>query len=130
MRCSLVLSAIAASVTWVGAIAAEAHSGTEVLVRRCVQCHGPTQQMGDLALSSRGAALAGGTRGPAIVLGEVLEDPVMCEATEALKVGAGETGDVDDIVEANRESLTLHELMAHRLFQLLVGQHRGRVFGG
>ena len=70
MRCSLVLSAIAASVIWVGAIAAEVHSGTEVLVRRCVQCHGPTQQMGDLALSSRGAALAGGTRGPAIVPGD------------------------------------------------------------
>ena len=64
------------------------------------------------------------------IAGEVMEDPVMREATEALKAGGGATGGVDDVVEANRELLTLHELMAHRLFQLLVGQHRGRVFGG
>ena len=52
----------------------------------------------------------------------------MREATEALKAGGGGAGSVDDIVAANKELLTLHELMAHRLFQLLVGQHRGRVF--
>ena len=62
------------------------------------------------------------------IAGEVLEDGVMQEATEALQAGGGGSDDVDDIVAANRELLTLHELMAHRLFQLLVGQHRGRVF--
>ena len=122
MRCSLVLSAIATSVIWVGAIAAEVYSGTEALVRRCVQCHGPTLQMGNLALSSRGAVLAGDTRGPAIVPGEVLKDPVVCEATEALKPAPSATGDGHDVVEANRELLTLHELMLHRQLQLLVGQ--------
>ena len=64
------------------------------------------------------------------IAGEVLEDPVMQEATAALRAGSGASGSLGAIVEGNRELLTLHELMAHRLFQLLVGQHRGRVFGG
>ncbi len=63
------------------------------------------------------------------IAGEVLEDPVMQEATAALRAGGGASDSLGDIVEGNRELLTLHELMAHRLFQLLVGQHRGRVFG-
>ncbi len=62
------------------------------------------------------------------IAGEVIEDPVMKEATAALRSGGGGSDALGDIVEANRELLTLHELMAHRLFQLLVGQHRGRVF--
>ena len=62
------------------------------------------------------------------IAGEVMEDPVMQEATAALAAGGGASGSVNDIVRANRELLTLHELVAHRLFQLLVGQHRGRVF--
>ena len=65
------------------------------------------------------------------IAGEVLEDPVMKEATGALKQGGGgNPEDLDDVVAANRELLTLHELIAHRLFQLLVGQHRGRVYSG
>jgi xylose isomerase len=32
------------------------------------------------------------------------------------------------ITEANRELLTLHEVIAHRLVQILIGQHRGRTF--
>ena len=64
------------------------------------------------------------------IAGEVLEDSVMQEATAALRAGGGSSGSLDEIVEGNRELLTLHELIAHRLFQLLVGQHRGRVFGG
>ncbi len=40
--------------------------GSEVLQRRCLQCHGATQQMGGLDLSSKHSALAGGTRGPAL----------------------------------------------------------------
>lgn len=63
--------------------------------------------------------------------GEVLEDGVIKEATEALKKGGGRPAnaqDVEAIVTSNRELLTLHELIAHRLFQILIGQHRGRVF--
>ena len=36
--------------------------------------------------------------------------------------------DANAIFEANKELLTLHELIAHRLFQLLIGQHRGRTY--
>lgn len=60
--------------------------------------------------------------------GEALADPVITEATEALKAGGGGSGPVGNIVAANRELLTLHELIAHRLFQILVGQHRGRTY--
>lgn len=63
--------------------------------------------------------------------GEVMEDSVLREATEALKKGAGPVADpldADAIAAANAELLTLHELIAHRLFQLLVGQHKGRVY--
>ena len=65
--------------------------------------------------------------------GEVISDPIIHEATEALKTGGGvpfssekDTRDVEAIVRANRELLTLHELIAHRLFQILIGQHKGR----
>ena len=58
------------SAIWVGGSAADVPSGTEVLARRCMQCHGPTQQMGDLDLSSRESALAGGMRGPALTPGD------------------------------------------------------------
>jgi xylose isomerase len=64
------------------------------------------------------------------IAGEVLSDQVIKEATDALKAGGGGSGDVEDIVKANRELLTLHELISHRLFQILIGQHRGRVFLG
>jgi xylose isomerase len=63
--------------------------------------------------------------------GEVQSDPVIHEATEALKAGgkpAGGRHDVEAIVAANKELLSLHELVAHRLFQILIGQHRGRHF--
>jgi len=60
--------------------------------------------------------------------GEAISDPVIQEATDALKQGGGGSEDVNDIVAANRELLTLHELIAHRLFQILVGVHRGRTF--
>ena len=32
------------------------------------------------------------------------------------------------IAESNKELLTLHELIAHRLVQILLGLHRGRTF--
>ena len=62
--------------------------------------------------------------------GEVIEDSIMKEALAALKAGGPPVNnrDAEAITAATRELLTLHELIAHRLFQLLIGQHRGRVF--
>ncbi|MEN6536883.1 MAG: TIM barrel protein [Bryobacteraceae bacterium] len=62
--------------------------------------------------------------------GEVLTDPVIHEATEALKAGGGavDTHDPEAIIAANKELLTLHELIAHRLVQILLGVHRGRTY--
>jgi len=62
--------------------------------------------------------------------GEVISDTVVKEATDALKAGAGvmDFRDPEAIVRANRELLTLHELIAHRMFQILIGQHKGRTF--
>ena len=62
--------------------------------------------------------------------GEVLEDSVLREATDALKAGAGVAAgaDANTIFEANKELLTLHELIAHRLVQILLGLHRGRTY--
>jgi xylose isomerase len=61
--------------------------------------------------------------------GEAIADPVIKEATDALKAGGGgDPRDAASVVEANRELLTLHELIAHRLFQILVGAHRGRAY--
>ena len=62
--------------------------------------------------------------------GEVIADPIIKEATDALKAGGG-------AVDAHRcgsyhrrqpELLTLHELIAHRLVQILLGAHRGRTY--
>ena len=62
--------------------------------------------------------------------GEVLEDAILREASDALKAGAGVApgADAKAIAEANKELLTLHELMAHRLVQILLGLHRGRTY--
>jgi xylose isomerase len=61
--------------------------------------------------------------------GEVLEDSVIREASDALRAGAGyESNDPREIFEANKELLTLHELIGHRLVQILLGLHRGRVY--
>jgi xylose isomerase len=62
--------------------------------------------------------------------GEVISDPIIREATDALKAGGGpvDTRDADAVFNANRELLTLHELIAHRLVQILLGLHRGRTF--
>jgi xylose isomerase len=62
--------------------------------------------------------------------GEVISDPILKDATGALKAGAGvaDARDPNAIAAANRDLLTLHELVAHRLFQILVGQHRGRTY--
>lgn len=64
------------------------------------------------------------------IAGEAMEDPVLREATDALKAGSGIKAGTDGkaIHEANKELLTLHELIAHRLVQLLLGLHRGRTF--
>jgi len=62
--------------------------------------------------------------------GEVISDPVIKEATDSLKAGGAGANpkDVDSLVTANRELLSLHELIAHRLFQILIGAHRGRAY--
>ena len=61
--------------------------------------------------------------------GEVISDPIIKEATDALKAGGGgDPKDVNSVVKANRELLSLHELIAHRLFQILIGAHRGRTY--
>lgn len=62
--------------------------------------------------------------------GEVLEDSVLKEAAAALRAGGSvsDTTDATAVFEANKELLTLHELIAHRLFQLLVGIHKGRTY--
>jgi xylose isomerase len=62
--------------------------------------------------------------------GEVLEDPVISEAQAALNAGApvNDPHDAQAVFEANKELMNLHELVAHRLFQILIGQHRGRTF--
>jgi xylose isomerase len=63
--------------------------------------------------------------------GEVLTDPIIKEATDALKAGGGAavgSRDPEAIAKANAELLTLHELIAHRLVQILLGLHRGRTF--
>ncbi|HXI40987.1 MAG TPA: TIM barrel protein [Bryobacteraceae bacterium] len=62
--------------------------------------------------------------------GDVIADPVIKEATDALKAGgeAVDTRDAEAVTAAHRELLTLHELVAHRMFQLLVGAHRGRTY--
>jgi xylose isomerase len=62
--------------------------------------------------------------------GEVISDPIIKEATDALKAGGAGANpkDVDSIFKANKELLSLHELIAHRLFQILIGAHRGRTY--
>src|SRR5271154_2691998 len=64
--------------------------------------------------------------------GDVISDPIIREATDALKAGGGPADplDVEAITAANRELLTLHELIAHRMVQILLGQHRGRTYPG
>jgi xylose isomerase len=60
--------------------------------------------------------------------GEVQADPIIKEATDALRAGgdANDDEDAESITTANRELLTLHELIAHRLVQILFGLHCGR----
>jgi xylose isomerase len=64
--------------------------------------------------------------------GEVISDPVIKEATDALKAGGPKAAGMDAaaITAANRELLTLHELIAHRLVQILLGLHKGRTYLG
>lgn len=63
--------------------------------------------------------------------GEALADPIIHEATEALKSSGGAASgskNAHDIFEATKEVLNLHELIAHRLVQILIGAHKGRKF--
>lgn len=62
--------------------------------------------------------------------GEIMSDAVIKEATDALKAGGAgaNPADVQSVFNANKELLSLHELIGHRLFQILIGTHRGRTF--
>ncbi len=62
--------------------------------------------------------------------GEVISDPIIKEATEALKAGGGaaDPRDADAVFKANRELTTLHELIGHRMVQILLGVHKGRTY--
>lgn len=66
------------------------------------------------------------------IAGEAATDAIIGEAMKALELGAGplDSKDADVIFEANKELWTLHELIAHRLVQILLGLHRGRTFVG
>jgi hypothetical protein len=44
-----------------------------ILVERCIGCHGPDKQKGELRLDSRASVLAGGSSGPAVEPGKVGE---------------------------------------------------------
>jgi xylose isomerase len=60
-----------------------------------------------------------------------MTDSIIKEATDALKAGGGAAADPRDaaaIARANAELLSLHELVAHRLVQILLGLHRGRTY--
>lgn len=64
------------------------------------------------------------------IAGEVISDPIIKEATDGLKAGGegASAQDLDSVVKANKELLSLHELVAHRIFQILIGANRGRVY--
>lgn len=64
------------------------------------------------------------------IAGEAISDPVINEATAALEAGAGpvDSSDAEGVFESNKELWTLHEIIAHRLVQILLGLHRGRAF--
>lgn len=65
------------------------------------------------------------------IAGEAIADPVIAEATKALEAGSGLSGseEASTVFAANKELWTLHEVIAHRLVQILLGLHRGRTFG-
>ena len=62
--------------------------------------------------------------------GDVLTDPIIKEAVDALKAGGDKVDarDAEALTAAHRELLSLHELIAHRMFQILVGAHSGRTY--
>ncbi len=62
--------------------------------------------------------------------GEVIEDPIVKEASAALRAGGEKAaaGDATAIFEANKELLTLHELIGHRMVQILLGINKGRTY--
>jgi xylose isomerase len=61
--------------------------------------------------------------------GDVSSDAIITEATRALRAGGGAPSNARDaqaVTEANKELLSLHELISHRIFQILIGAHKGR----
>lgn len=53
------------------------HLVAPVLTARCVSCHGPQKQNGDLRLDSPEVIAAGGTSGPVLVAGRAGESPLV-----------------------------------------------------
>src|SRR6266478_5119266 len=64
-----------------------------ILTRSCLSCHGPTEPMSQLDLSTRVAALKGGQKGgPAILPGDSAKSPVYrrltCQDQPAMPLGS------------------------------------------
>jgi hypothetical protein len=53
-------------------------------------------------------------------------EDLMTDRQAEIVAGISRSNDAQQIFEANREILTLHELIAHRLVEILLGLHRGR----
>src|SRR5438874_1636007 len=70
----LLWSAPNASVSFKGDVA-------PILEKNCLACHGAGQQLSQLDLSSRAAALKGGQRGPAIIPGKAASSPLYRRVT-------------------------------------------------
>jgi hypothetical protein len=60
-----------------------AEQARQVLDRNCAQCHGGSVKLSGLDLGTRATALAGGTRGPAIVPGNAAASPLYQFASHA-----------------------------------------------
>lgn len=52
------------------------HRAAGVLARHCIECHDPISQSGDLDLTRRAAAIAGGESGTSLVAGDPLRSPI------------------------------------------------------
>ena len=91
------------------------------LVRHGATTAPPGAAIGSTAppLSDEGLAQAG--RLAAQLAGRPLQRVLSSDLKRALSTA-------DAIAAAHRELLTLHELIAHRLVQILLSVHRGRVF--
>ena len=83
---------------------ASAATGPEVLHTRCLQCHNDKTAMSELRLDSREAAIAGGTRGAALVPGQAEQSLLYKAVTHAAPPHMPPTGKLaDDEIAALRD---------------------------